>query len=82
VWAGVLLADFVVDAARAEILRCVLTGCPQDDKLSWWSRLEAAAGGGGFGFDDGAFAGGAGLALVADEKMFHDRADTGVFEAG
>jgi hypothetical protein len=46
----------------------------------------AGAGGSGFGVDDGAhdgaFAGGARLAVVADEKMFDDFIDAGVLEAG
>jgi len=50
-----------------------------------WATLLAGAGGSGFsvagGAHDGAFAGGARLAVVADEKMFDDFVDAGVLEA-
>jgi hypothetical protein len=46
----------------------------------------AGASGSGFGVaddaHDGALAGGAGLAVVANEKMFDDFVDAGVLEAG
>jgi hypothetical protein len=52
-----------------------------------WRALAASAGGSGLGgdvyagTDDGAFAGGAGLAVVADEEMFDDFVDAGVLQA-
>jgi hypothetical protein len=54
-----------------------------------WRVWSAARGcGAGFGgdaccrADDGAFAGGAGLAIVAHEEMFDDFVDAGVLQAG
>jgi hypothetical protein len=68
---------FVVEATP-EILRFA-----QDDKFSRGFALAAGAGGFGFGDEanDGAFAGRAWLAVVADEKMFDDFIDAGVLEA-
>jgi hypothetical protein len=47
-------------------------------------RLAAGSGGSGFAFDadNGALAGGARLAVVADEKMFDDGIHAGVLDAG
>ncbi len=50
-------------------------------RIEMASHFSAAAGG-GFGFDDGAFARWAGLTLVADEQVFYDCVDAGVLEAG
>jgi hypothetical protein len=57
--------------------------------LKFKTMIKLAAGGGGFDFDDGgdgaddgAFAGGTRLAVVADEKMLDDFVDAGVLEAG
>jgi hypothetical protein len=53
-----------------------------------WRALAACASGASLGGDvcaganDGAFARGAGLAVVADEEMFDDFVDAGVLQAG
>ena len=59
-----------------------------DNRVASLQDAVLAAGAGGFSFggddgaDDGALAGGARLAVVADEKMFDDFIYAGVLEAG
>ena len=76
-------------AARLQLRSFAALRATQDDSFKVWALflkvVPLAAGAGGFGFgdeaDDGAFAGGAGLAVVADEKVFDDFIDAGVLEA-